>query len=70
MQELSSHVGLNVAQASSDSIGAREIQDLIDKDVPQVWRVSYHMYMYMHMHLHVWIVVVSGLNMYIIQDYM
>ena len=36
VQELSSHVGLNVAQASSDSIGAREIQDLIDKDVPQV----------------------------------
>ena len=29
-------MGLNVAQASSESIGAREIQDLIDKDVPQV----------------------------------
>ena len=39
VQELSNHVGLNVAQASSESIGAREIHELIEKDVPQV-----HMY--------------------------
>ena len=36
VQELSNHVGLNVAQASSESIGAREIHELIEKDVPQV----------------------------------
>ena len=36
VQELSNNVGLNVAQASSDSIGAREIHELIEKDVPQV----------------------------------
>ena len=40
VQELSNHVGLNVAQASSESIGAREIHELIEKDVPQV----IHMY--------------------------
>ena len=37
VQELSNHVGLNVAQASSESIGAREIHELIEKDVPQVY---------------------------------
>ena len=36
VQELSNHVGLNVAQASSESMGAREIHELIEKDVPQV----------------------------------
>ena len=35
-QELANHVGLNVAQASSESIGAKEIQELIERDIPQV----------------------------------
>ena len=42
LQELSNHVGLNVAQATSESIGAREIEDLIEKDIPQVCVVSSH----------------------------
>jgi hypothetical protein len=40
VQELSNHVGLNVAQASSESIGAREIHELIEKDVPQVHKCA------------------------------
>ena len=42
VQELANHVGLNVAQASSDSIGAKEIHELIEKDIPQVCADTYY----------------------------
>lgn len=29
-----------MAQASSDSVGAKEIQDLIDKDVPEDYKIT------------------------------
>ncbi len=35
-QTLQSNVGLNVAQAKSDSVGVKEIEAFIEKDVPQV----------------------------------
>ena len=35
-QQLTSNVGYNVAQATTDSIGAKEIQELIEDDIPQV----------------------------------
>ena len=36
LQTLQSNVGLNVAQAKTESVGIREIENLIEKDVPQV----------------------------------
>ena len=36
LQKLKSNVGLNVAQAKTDSLGVKEIETLIDKDIPQV----------------------------------
>lgn len=36
LQDLNSAVGLNVAKAKSESVGTREITDLIDKDIPEV----------------------------------
>jgi len=35
-QQLVSNVGYNVAQAGTDSMGAKEIQELIEHDIPQV----------------------------------
>jgi len=36
VNQLVSNVGYNVAQAGTDSMGAKEIQELIEHDIPQV----------------------------------